>query len=227
MQQPVAYEWWVCREEMRNVHFKKASFQGLPFRILSQLGGKRRLKHSSQSDALRFGRVAPKRMNDALAKDRISSQFWRGTAVRILRCLRDASYSWVSRLRMMGPLHGFRASSSATMQKVCETCDIFMRDSRSSCPSISAMRSRGSCWKDMAVAKLDHTESPFWLRRRAGDAVKTHWKNGRLTGTVNALVFSALAPKKKCRTHCALFEKYACDGMAFLWTMSTVYILGD
>lgn len=70
-----------------NTNFIKASFQVPSAFQRRHPGRKRRLKHSSQSAAFKFGKVAWKRRNSLGARLRISIQFCLGTTRRTLRVL--------------------------------------------------------------------------------------------------------------------------------------------
>lgn len=90
---------WKCQTyhylphwRQRLTHFMNVSFHGMPsFLHLHHPGKKRLLKHSSHSRAVRFGKVALNKRKSALARLKISSQFWRGTTYRIQRLLKDGS----------------------------------------------------------------------------------------------------------------------------------------
>jgi len=69
-------------------HFMNASFHDPSFFHLRQLGRNRRAKASSQSAAGRLGRVASNSRKEGGARVRISTQLWRGTLDRTLRCFR-------------------------------------------------------------------------------------------------------------------------------------------
>lgn len=127
----------------QRTNLRKSSFQLPSFFHLRHPGRNRRLKHSSHSSPLRLGKVASNRRKVGDAKLRISIQLCRGTIWRTLRCNRESSYEDERRFRRMGRLQGFSEGSEAISCRRRERYDIFMRDSRSNSPKISAMSSTG------------------------------------------------------------------------------------